>query len=64
MTWLVPLVVLLPLIGAASALILGRSRRLQHFTTFAVLSAVLVVSIVLLVVVDSGGPLVMEVGGW
>jgi multicomponent Na+:H+ antiporter subunit D len=64
MTWLVPLVVLLPLIGAASALILGRSRRLQHFTTFAVLSAVLVVSIVLLVVVDSSGPLVMEVGGW
>src|SRR5690554_7896277 len=53
MTALIPLVVMLPLIGAAGALIAGKRQRLQ-----------VVVSIVLLIDVDATGALVMEVGGW
>jgi multicomponent Na+:H+ antiporter subunit D len=64
MTALVPLVVLLPLIGAALTLVLGRRPRGQRVVTLAMLTAVLGVGVALLVVVDQGGPLVMEVGGW
>jgi len=61
---LVPLVVLLPLLGAASALILGRHRRAQVVVSMSVLSAVAVVAAVLLAAVDSGGPVAVNVGGW
>ncbi|WP_210506396.1 Na+/H+ antiporter subunit D [Naasia sp. SYSU D00057] len=61
---LVPLVVLLPLIGAAAALLAGRRPHLQIAITSTVLSVVLVIGVVLLLVVDATGPLVMEVGGW
>ncbi|MCU1424795.1 MAG: monovalent cation/H+ antiporter subunit, partial [Microbacteriaceae bacterium] len=64
MNALVPLVVILPLLGAASALILGRHPRLQRIVALGALSAVLAVGIVLLVVVDGASPLVVEVGGW
>ena len=64
MTALVPLVVLLPLLGAAAALISGRRPKLQRALTVIVLAAVLAVSIVLLVAVDADGPLVVELGGW
>ena len=61
---LVPLVVMLPLLGAASALILGKRPHLQRLVAIGTLAAVLVVSVVLLVVVDDSAPLVVEVGGW
>jgi multicomponent Na+:H+ antiporter subunit D len=61
---LVPLVVMLPLLGAASALILGKRSALQRIVAIAALSAVLVVGIVMLVVVDDTVPLAVEVGGW
>ena len=64
MNSLVPLVVMLPLIGAASALILGGRPRAQRLVTLVVLAVVLAVSIVMLVVVDADKPLMMEVGGW
>lgn len=64
MTALVPLVVLLPLLGAAVTLISGRRPRLQRALTVVVLAAVLAVSVVLLVAVDADGPLVVELGGW
>jgi len=64
MNALVPLVVMLPLLGAAGALALGRRPRLQRIVTLVALSAVLAVSIVLLIVVDSQGALKVEVGGW
>jgi multicomponent Na+:H+ antiporter subunit D len=64
MNSLVPLVVMLPLIGAACALILGGRPHAQRLVTLVVLVAVLAVSIVMLVVVDAGEPLMMEVGGW
>ena len=60
---LVPLVVLMPLIGAAAALILGRHRRAQMAVGIGVLSVVAVIAAVLLVAVDSGEPVVVEVGG-
>jgi len=64
MNFLVPLVVLIPLVGAAAALILSQHPRAQRVTTITALSAVLVVGSVLLAVVDATKPLVMEVGGW
>ena len=64
MNALVPLVVLIPLIGAASALALGRRARAQRIVTVAALASVLAVGAVMLYVVDTSGPLVMEVGGW
>jgi len=64
MTALIPLVVMLPLIGAAGALIAGKRQRLQVIVTVVALVAVMVVSIVLLIDVDATGALVMEVGGW
>jgi multicomponent Na+:H+ antiporter subunit D len=64
MTALIPLVVMLPLIGAAGALIAGKRQRLQVLVTIVALVAVLVVSVVLLINVDTNGAMVMEVGGW
>lgn len=64
MTALVPLVVLVPLIGAASALILGRSPRAQRIIAILALVIVLAVGVALLVSADSTGPLIVEVGGW
>lgn len=64
MNALVPLVVMLPLLGAAGALIAGRRPKLQRLVTLTALSSVLVVGVILLVVVDSGEALKVEVGGW
>jgi multicomponent Na+:H+ antiporter subunit D len=64
MNALVPLVVLVPLVGAALALILGRSPRAQRLMTITILVIVLIVGSLMLWAVDTTGPLVMEVGGW
>jgi len=64
MNALVPLVVIIPLLGAATALTLGRRPRAQRVVTVAALVAVLAVGAVMLYVVDTVGPLVMQVGGW
>jgi multicomponent Na+:H+ antiporter subunit D len=64
MTALVPAVVLVPLIGAAIALTLGRRPRLQRLVTLVALVLVLVLGCVLLAAVDANGTLVMDVGGW
>ncbi|MFE6965414.1 MULTISPECIES: Na+/H+ antiporter subunit D [unclassified Agromyces] len=61
---LVPLVVLLPLLGAATALILGRHRRAQMAVGVTVLAAVTVIAAVLLVAVDTTGPAVVYLGAW
>jgi multicomponent Na+:H+ antiporter subunit D len=61
---LVPLVVLLPLLGAATALILGRHRKAQMAVSLGVLAAVTVIAAVLLVSVDASGPAVVYIGGW
>ncbi|MET0673705.1 MAG: Na+/H+ antiporter subunit D [Microbacterium pygmaeum] len=62
---LVPLLVTLPLLGAAIALIAGRHRRTQIAVSIATLTIVLAIAAVLLVVVDAGdAPIAVSVGGW
>jgi len=61
---LVPLIVTVPLLGAALALIFGRRRRLQIGVALASLATVLALSLVLLQAVDAGAPLAVAVGGW
>jgi multicomponent Na+:H+ antiporter subunit D len=64
MTALVPLVVLVPLLSAAGALVLGRTPGAQRLIAILGLTAVLGIGVAMVVLVDAGGPLVMEVGGW
>ncbi|MFG6492738.1 Na+/H+ antiporter subunit D [Microbacterium sp. P03] len=65
MSYLVPLLVTLPLIGAAIALIAGRHRRTQVGVSIVTLTLVLVIASVLLYAVDVGGaPIAVSVGGW
>ncbi|GAA3200850.1 Na+/H+ antiporter subunit D [Microbacterium terregens] len=65
MNALVPLLVTLPLLGAAAALIAGRHRKAQVVVSVLTLTAVLVIAAVLLVVVDAGNaPLAVSVGNW
>lgn len=64
MSWLVPLPILLPLAGAALSILVGRSRLAQRIIGVGVLTAVTVVSAVLLVQVDRNGTIVARAGGW
>ena len=64
MSVLVPLLVGLPLLGAAITLIFGRNARLQVLVTVLTLAAVSVIAAVLLVAVDAGAPIAVSVGGW
>jgi multicomponent Na+:H+ antiporter subunit D len=62
---LTPLPVLLPLLGAAAALLIGGRRpRVQRTLSILVLSAVLVVSVVLLFIADTEGAAAVSVGAW
>jgi multicomponent Na+:H+ antiporter subunit D len=62
---LTPLPVLLPLLGAAAALLIGgRHPRAQRTLSILVLSAVLTVSVVLLFIADADGAAAVSVGGW
>ncbi|MCZ2829791.1 Na+/H+ antiporter subunit D [Modestobacter sp. VKM Ac-2986] len=61
---LTPLPVLLPLLGAAGALLVGRHPRTQRTLSTLVLSAVLAVSVALLVLADESGAHAVSVGGW
>jgi multicomponent Na+:H+ antiporter subunit D len=61
---LAPLPVLLPLLGAAGALLVGRHPRTQRTLSLLVLAAVLAVSVVLLLQADQQGATAVSVGGW
>ncbi len=61
---LAPLPVLLPLLGAAGALLVGRHPRTQRTLSLLVLTAVLVVSLLLLLQADEAGATAVSVGGW
>jgi len=62
---LVPLLVTLPLLGAAIALIAGRHRKTQVAVSVVTLTLVLAIAGVLLVVVDIGdAPIAVSVGNW
>jgi len=64
MNILVPLIVALPLLGAATTLALGRRRRRQVAVSVITLTIVVAIGAVLLVLVDRDGPAVVHVGGW
>lgn len=65
MSALVPLLVTLPLLGAAIALIAGRYRRVQVGVSIATLTIVLAIAAVLLYTVDVGDQAIaVSVGGW
>ncbi|MFT4157846.1 MAG: Na+/H+ antiporter subunit D [Microbacterium sp.] len=64
MNALIPLLVALPLLGAALALIFGRNARVQSIVTVLTLLSVSVIAAILLVAVDGGTPLAVSVGGW
>ncbi|MEC5184956.1 multicomponent Na+:H+ antiporter subunit D [Cryobacterium sp. MP_3.1] len=64
MNILVPLVVAIPLLGAALTLALGRRSRYQVAVSVFSLAAVVVISAILLVLVDQQGPAVVHVGDW
>jgi multicomponent Na+:H+ antiporter subunit D len=56
--------VLLPILGAASAVVAGRSVAVQRLVALATLASVAVVAAVLLVIADRSGPVVTALGGW
>jgi multicomponent Na+:H+ antiporter subunit D len=63
-SWLVPVPIVLPLAGAALAVLVGRSRATQRVIGVTILFALVVVSVILLVEVDRNGPIVAQAGGW
>ncbi len=64
MSHLVPLLVALPLLGAAVTLVFGRRPRLQVAVTVVTLLSVSVIATVLLFAVDAESALAVSVGGW
>lgn len=64
-TWLVPLPVVLPLIGAGLAVVAGRHSRWQRLVTVTTLSLTLLVAVALIVATGQASrSLVVAVGGW
>ncbi|MHB1064114.1 MAG: Na+/H+ antiporter subunit D [Georgenia sp.] len=63
MTWLLALPVVLPLLGAGTALALARYPRVQGIVSVGTLTVVLGIAVTLLVMVNSG-PMVLDIGGW
>lgn len=65
MSALVPLLVTLPLLGAAVALMFGRRRRIQVGVSIVTLTTTLVIAAVLLQSINVDGvPIAVSVGGW
>lgn len=64
MNWIVPLPVVVPLLAAGLALAFGRRPRLQALISTAALSGVFVASVALMVITDTSGPQVVNVGSW
>src|SRR5919107_5037227 len=64
MTWLVPLPVILPLLGAGLTLMLSRRPALQRAVSTVVLAAVVAIAATLLHQADRHGPQVIWIGSW
>ena len=64
MSWLVPLPIVLPLLGAALCILAGRSRLAQRVIGASVLTAVVGVAAALLIAVDRDGTIVSRAGAW
>ncbi len=63
LAWMLPVPVLLPLLSAGLALVLGRRSKTQQLIALFALSTTTVVSIVLALAANSG-PIVLDVGSW
>lgn len=63
MTWLVPLPVVIPLLGAAVTLLMFRRPRIQQDVGVGTMTATLIVAAALLSL-SRTGPLIVAVGGW
>jgi multicomponent Na+:H+ antiporter subunit D len=63
-SWLVPVPIVLPLLGAGLSILLGRSRVAQRIVGLVVLAALVVTAVALLVEVDRNGTMVVGAGGW
>ncbi|MEJ7650966.1 MAG: Na+/H+ antiporter subunit D [Nakamurella sp.] len=61
---LLPLSVMMPLLGAALALLTSRRPKAQRAVAVGSLSIQFVFEIIMLLEVDANGPLVMHIGGW
>ena len=61
---LTALIIALPLLGAALALLLGRWRALQRAVAIPTVATSLVASVALLLAVERGGTVAVQVGGW
>jgi multicomponent Na+:H+ antiporter subunit D len=64
LSWLVPMPVVLPLVGAGITLAAAGRTSVQRVVSMTVLSLVLVVAGFLLYAADRTGPQVVQVGGW
>src|SRR4051794_39791027 len=64
MTFLVPLPVIMPLLGAALTMMMAGRPRAQRTVSLTVLVATLLVSCALLALSTADGPQVVAVGGW
>ena len=64
MSWLLPAVVAVPVVGAGLTILVGRRLRLQRIIAIAGVGFVLASAIALLVSADSGSAQVAQVGGW
>ncbi len=64
MTALPALPVLLPILGAALTVVVGRSVLVQRIVALTTLGTVATVAAVLLVAADHSGPVVTALGGW
>lgn len=61
---LAPLPVVVPLLGAATTLVLGARPRAQRVVSIGVLAGLVGVALALLLLVDADGTTVVQVGGW
>lgn len=61
---MIPMPVLLPALGAALTLAMGRLPRLQLWITMILLGAMIVLSVALVLLVDKEGIQTLQVGGW
>ncbi|MBB1053700.1 Na+/H+ antiporter subunit D [Dietzia sp. B44] len=62
--YLIPSVVLIPLLAAALCLVVSRRPRVQNIITIVTLTGVLVIAGILLVLTDQHGVHTVQVGGW
>lgn len=64
MSWLLPAVVAVPILGAGLTVLIGRKLLIQRAIALAGVGFVLAAAVVLLLSADAGSPQVAQIGGW